>query len=138
MLLKRFIQQIRNWFRCPFLYIIADAADNSITFSRQLFKHLDVMKLDVARVYVFYIPQTKCYGFMLNPPIAQETQLADVQYNSRHKCIGFECLCPTVNRIFYDYGLQASLRCKLSVKASRMPDGRYYYQICRPYGKPAW
>lgn len=129
------VQKIITWLRSLFVYVIADATDNSITFSRRLFKRLNVMGLDVARIYAFYIPDTRCYGFMLNPPIEQETQLADVQYNSKHRCIGFECLCPTVNRIFYDYGLPANARCKLSVKVCKTKEGLTYYQICRPYGR---
>lgn len=93
------------------------------------------MGLDVARIYVFYVPDTKCYAFMLNPPLEEETQLADIQYNSKHKCVGFECLVPTVNRIFYDYGLPANVRCKLSVKIRKTGSGLKYYQICRPYGR---
>ena len=129
------VQKIITWLRSLFVYVIADATDNSITFSRRLFKQLNVMGLDVARIYAFYIPDTRCYGFMLNAPIEQETQLADVQYNSKHRCVGFECLCPTVNRIFYDYGLPANVRCTLSVKVCKTKEGLTYYQICRPYGR---
>lgn len=129
------VQKIITWLRSLFVYVIADATDNSITFSRRLFKQLNVMGLDVARIYAFYIPDTRCYAFMLNAPIEQETQLADVQYNSKHRCVGFECLCPTVNRIFYDYGLPANVRCKLSVKVCKTEEGLTYYQICRPYGR---
>lgn len=128
------IETIITWARSLFMYVIADATDNSITFSKRLFKSLNVMKLDVAKVYTFYIPDVKCYGFILNPNFEQETQLADVQYNQKKHCVGYECLVPTVNRIFYDYGLQANTRCKLSVKVRKMPNGSRYYQICRPYG----
>lgn len=128
------IETIITWARSLFMYVIADATDNSITFSKRLFKSLNVMKLDVAKVYTFYIPDVKCYGFILNPNFEQETQLADVQYNQKKHCVGYECLVPTVNRILYDYGLQANNRYKLSVKACKMPNGTRYYQICRPYG----
>lgn len=117
------------------MYIIADATDNSITFSKRLFNDLNVMNQDAAKVYTFYIPQSKCYGFILNPAIEQETQLADVQYNEKNKCVGYECLVPTVNRIFFDYGLPADIRCKLSVRIRKTDNGVKYYQICRPYGK---
>ena len=129
------VQKFITWVKSLFCYVIADATDNSITFSRGLFKRLNVMKLDVARVYTFFIPETKCYGFILNPAFEQQTQLADVQYNSKKHCVGYECLVPTVNRIFYDYGLPADTRCKLSVKVLKTIDGVPYYQICRPYGK---
>jgi hypothetical protein len=71
---------------------------------------------------------------MLNPSLDQPTHLADVQYNSKHRCIGFECLVPTVNRIFYDYGLPADSRAKLSVK-TQTTHGMEYYVIRRPHEK---
>lgn len=116
------------------MFVIADASDNSITFSKRLFDHMRVMEQDSAKVYVFYIPETQCYGFVLNPNIEQETQLADIQFNTKHKSIGFESLVPTVNRIFYDYGLPAESSCMLSVKAKKT-GSLQYYQILRPYGK---
>ncbi len=128
------IQKFTDWLRCLFMYVIADATDNSITFSKRLFKDLDVMNLKAARVYTFFIPDTNCYGFMLNPEFEQETQLADIQYNSKKRCVGYECLVPTVNRIFFDYGLPANTRCKLSIKVCKTIDGKKYYQICRSYG----
>ena len=106
------------------MYVIADPADNSITFSRRLFKRMDVMKLDVAKVMVFTVADKNLrssYAFCLNPPLDEPTQLADIQYNSKHKTIGFESLVPTVNRIFYDYGLPFDRKVKLSVSVENTP-----------------
>ena len=64
--------------------------------------------------------QGKLYAFCINPIMEQETQLADIQYNAKHHCVGFECLVPTVNRIFYDYGLKAETRAKLTVVPARL------------------
>ncbi len=114
-------------------YVIADTRDNSITFSRRLFKELDIMGMDMAKVFVFFIPETGHYAFTLNPKIEQETQLADVMYNGKFKTIGFESLVPTVNKIFYDYGMDSDIACKLSVKKLRTDEGGFvYYQICKP------
>ena len=119
------------------MFVIADAEDNSITFSKKLFKHMRVFEQDSAKVYVFYIPETQCYGFVLNPKLEKETQLAEIQYNTKYKCIGFESLVPTVNKIFYDYGLPAECSCMLSVKPKKVGDLQYY-QIIPPYGKHSW
>lgn len=122
-------------FRHHTLYVIADPADNSITLSRRLFRHMDVMKLDVAKVYVFKLSQTGdkgiTYAFALNPPVGQSTQMSDIQYNAKHRTIGFESLCPTVNRIFYDYGLPSDAKIKLSVEP-RSVNNITYYEILRP------
>jgi len=127
--------KLYNWLFGHALYVIADAADNSVTLSRRLFKHMGVMKQEVAKVYVFYIPSAGSYGFVLNPSLDQPTQLCDIQYNSKYHCIGFQTLVPTVNRIFYDYGINHLGRCKLSVKICQTVDGMTYYQICHNHGK---
>lgn len=124
------------------LYVIADPADNSITLSRRLFKRMDVMKLDVAKVMVFTVADINLrssYAFCVNPQLDEPTQLADIQFNSKHKTIGFESLVPTVNRIFYDYGLPFNRKVKLSVSVERQtlvtPLGSQqlvYYKILRP------
>lgn len=139
--LRNMIDRLRNWFRRRSFFVICDPADNSVTFSKALFKHMDVMEMDEAKVYVFSLATGVApfkdkgeYGFILNPDFGQETQLADIQYSGKHKTIGFECLVPTVNRIFYDYGLPHDKPVKLSVVVCRAGDIQYY-KICRPHDK---
>ena len=139
-LLKRW-----RWYRHRSLFVILDPADNSVTLSRALFNHMDVMSLDVAKVYVFSVSagyaSGNVYAFTLNPDIDQPTCLADIQYNSKHHSIGFESLCPTVNRIFYDYGLSPHRKAKLSVDIATVPAaspaGIIIYKILRPHGHAA-
>ncbi|MCM1356438.1 MAG: hypothetical protein NC212_08545 [Staphylococcus sp.] len=114
-------------------YIIADARDNSVTFSRRLYRRIcKSAESAQTKVMTFRIPDTDSYGFAINPALDQETQLADIQYNAKYKTIGFEALCPTVNRIFYDYGLPAYCKACLSVSIRRTPDGSLYYLIEHP------
>lgn len=126
--------RLYNWLFAKALYVIADPADNSVTLSKRLFKRLHIFDKDEAKVYVFRIPDEDVYAFTLNPPFHAQTQLCDIQYNAKHKCVGFETLVPTVNRIFYDYGLPHSHKCKLSIKERRTHDITYY-TICKPNGK---
>jgi hypothetical protein len=137
--INNWLLRVWRWYRHRSLYIIADATDNSITISKGLFRYMDVMNLDVAKVFVFRLCNTipvgnktgTIYAFMLNPALNQPTQLADIQYNAKHKCIGFECLVPTVNRIFYDYGIPAASRAKLSIQPTKNNDNEYFI-ICPP------
>ena len=140
--MKRILQiilcKLCPWYRHRTLYIIADATDNSVTFSHALFRRLNVMRQKQAKVYVFKVSDKygyDKYAFCINPPIDEPTQLADIQYNKKHRCIGFESLCPTVSRIFYDYGIQAD-RVKLSVEphTTRTAAAITYYQILQPNG----
>lgn len=122
------IKKILQWFDNLTMYVIVDGSDNSITLSKRLVKNMGVMKMsDQPKVMVFRIPDMDSYGFMVNPDIEQQTQLNDIQYNSKHRSIGFESLCPTVNRILYDYQLPSG-RFKLSVKKHHM-EGKAFYQI---------
>ena len=126
-----------RWLASMRLYVIADSTDNSVTFSRDLFRMLDVMDEAEAKVFVFRLCNApheekeggwngNIYAFTVNYPFSQETQVADIQYNPKHRCIGFECLCPTVNQIFYDYGLPAMSKAKLSVIPDRRKTMKYY------------
>jgi hypothetical protein len=132
--INNWLLRVWRWYRHRSLYIIADATDNSITISKGLFRYMDVINLDVAKVFVFRLCNTipvgnktgTIYAFMLNPALNQPTQLADIQYNAKHKCIGFECLVPTVNRIFYDYGIPAGTRAKLSIQPTKNNNNEYF------------
>ena len=130
-------KKIITWWRNRHNFVIMDVGDNSVTFSRRLFRHIKHVcgEADIQpKVFVFYTPATKCYGFAINVPFDQPTQLADIQYNSKHKCIGFESLNPTVAKMLYDYGVSRFLKpCKLTVTTQVTPQGRVYFQIERPH-----
>ena len=112
---------------------MADATDSSVTLSEELLMLLRSRGTQLKPlVFVFFIPATRRYAFMLNPDIDRPTQLAELQCNSKFGTVGFETLCPTVSRILYDYGISA-LRCRLAVTPRKLPDGRHYYQIERPH-----
>ena len=139
--IKRWLLLHWRWYANMKLYVIADPTDNSITFSKDLFWLLDVMDEADAKVYVTQICNADTiqgkwygilYGFCINPPITQDTQLADIQYNAKYHCVGFESLCPTVLRIFYDYKLNALQRVKLSVAPCKLENGMPYYVIFPP------
>lgn len=117
------------------MYIIADPRDNSITLSRRLIRRMGVMKAEQAKVFVFKTnDKYQRYAFTLNPKLPEPTQLCDIQYNTKHRCIGFETLCPTVNKIFYDYRLPLAKAAKLSVRIRTIRHITYYV-IIPPYEK---
>ena len=130
------IKKIIQWWRPLRYYVIADPADNSITLSKRLFHHIknNAAEGDAPTVFVFHIPDNDTFGFMLNPGIEQPTQMCEIQYNGKHKCVGFESLCPSVGRIFYDYGLNDDKPVILSVSVQKT-NGKFYYQFDRPDAK---
>ncbi|MCM1079101.1 MAG: hypothetical protein NC431_06260 [Firmicutes bacterium] len=131
------ISKIIKWVKSMCYYVIADPADNSVTLSRKLFEHIrkNAKESDVARVFVFKIAGTSNYAFCVNPALEKPTQMCDIQYNGKYRCIGFETLCPSVGCIFYNYGLPSDRRIKLSVLVQHAPDGMIYYQLCKPDAK---
>lgn len=126
--------KIQNWYRSLRLFVILDHADNSVTLSKHLFNHIrnNSGVAEKATVFVFRISDTGLFGFMLNPDIDKPTQLCDIQYNGKYKCIGFETLNPSVGRILYDYGLSAQHCYKLSVSSVKTTNGKLFYQIDKP------
>ena len=127
----------RRWFYQLRHYVLLDPKDNSVTLSRALFHEMqkDAKPGDPARVFVFAVPEKHSFGFMVNPPINQPTQLCDIQCNDRYHCIGFETLCPSVGRIYYDLGLPPHTPCRLSVQRDTTPDGHAYYLLIPPRRK---
>lgn len=127
------IKEIINWFKLRRrYYVIADASDNSITISKELYEAMDVENVEDIRIFVFRVKD--CFGFAIN---CEETksgnvQYSTLQYNSKHKSIGFESLNPTVNMMFYDFMLPATIdKCKLTVTKERIK-GRNYFKIHKP------
>lgn len=118
-------------------YVIADPDDNSVTLSQKLFAHIrrNAKEGDMARVFVFRITGTELFAFCTNPEIEQPTQMCDIQYNGKYRCVGFETLCPSVCRMFYEYGLPDCKRIKLSVSIHKASNGMIYYQFDKPDAK---
>ena len=133
-----FTKLINKW-RSLRYNVIADPSDNSVTLSRHLFYHMkkcaESSGVDGASVFVFRIPQGGTFGFMLSPEISEPTQLCQIQYNGKYRCIGFETLCPSVGRILFEYGLPALRPVKLSVSVRQTPQGKTYYQFDYPSSK---
>ena len=129
-----FSKLIHKW-RSLRYYVIVDPADNSVTLSKHLFAHMRKGAGDNTSVFVFRIPHLNSFGFMLNPGIDEPTQLCQIQYNGKYRCIGFVTLGPAVGHIRCEYGLPALRPVKLSVSIRRTPKGKVYYQIDVPTSK---
>lgn len=131
--MKKIITSVRRWFWSLRRFVILDPADNSVTLSRLLFADMRRRASEgAAQVFVFRVPAEHSYGFMLGSPREEPTQLCDIQYNDRFRCVGFETLCPSVGRMLYEWHLPPTTRCKLSVSLRRTTDGRAYYLIVPP------
>ena len=126
--------KIKKWWQSFRYYVVIDPADNSVTLSKRLFCHIkDNSKGEKPSVFVFsLLPENDTFAFMLHHGINKPTQLCDIQYNDKYKCIGFETLCPSVGAILYKYGLPPHRPVKLSVSIWRTGVGQTYYQFDKP------
>lgn len=126
------MSKLKSTFRNIFKrnYVLADSADNSISLSGGL---LSCIREDLgpcgkvaARIvlgndgfyYIFFAGDKR---------EDEEVYSSQLCYNDYYDSVGFETLIPTVNRIFYDYGIDERYR-KLGVKAVKI-GGRTLYRI---------
>lgn len=130
------IRKIINRYHDARRYILADPNDNSISFSKHLFRYIQRHEDGIApKAYVFRIPENGNYAFVISPDTGQQLwPMNDIQANDQHHTIGFESLCPTVNKIFYDYGLPLA-PCKLTVRILKSTTSAYHtiYVIQPPH-----
>lgn len=130
----KILKRIKNIIMSLKYYVIADPSDNSITLSDGLFNHIikHYNKYKLYSVFVFRIADHTSFGFMIVEDMKEKTQLCQIQYNEKYKSIGFETLCPSVGRIFYEYGLPYDKKCKLSVSVKKTGTGKIYYEFDVP------
>lgn len=126
------LKRISLWWQSRKCFVVIDPADNSVTLSEHLFAHLrkHAPSDDSTKVFMFKTSHQH-YGFMFAPTFEQETQLCDIQFNTKHRTVGFETLCPSVGAICYDYNLSADKPTRLRVKICYAGD-KMYYQFCKP------
>lgn len=130
-IVRKYINRLRN----RRLYVTVDPADSSITFSPTLYSRIlrHAVSSDSARVIIFRLSNANQYAFMVNPDVnPAETILADIQYNPKYDCVGFEALCPTVSRILFDYSMPYQQKCRISVSPEKTADGKRYYILNKP------
>lgn len=101
------IKKLKTWWQSRNYYVIADGNDNSITLPNACFS--------ISKVRRKRAMQPKCLFSELPDKILSASpsiqisdnrlNYADIQYNDKYKCIGFESLCPSVGLMLYEHGL---------------------------------
>lgn len=81
--------------------VILDPTDNSVIFSRKLYEDILKSSNDNKKVIQFREKGSSLYSFSLYWE-EEEVQLTEIQVAADGH-VGFAAVCPTVNRIFYDY-----------------------------------
>lgn len=141
--MRKLAERIKRWWKLrQGFYVTMDMRDSSVSFSRKLYARLEpeiMVNVELSsiegenrayvdtrgKVMMFWEPESECYGFVVSPKLSKETQLADVQFNTKYGTVGFESLIPTVARVLYDYGIVAD-RVKLSVTEQKSGEMVWY------------
>lgn len=124
-MIRRILDKILNR-----LYVVLDDSDNSVTLSPHLAEIVMADIVDENKIHMF--SDGREYGFCVNHPdlVGKNTPFAPLQKNFQHNTIGFNATCPSVNRIYYDYGLECGKAVRKRVERCRCKDF-YYFKICR-------
>lgn len=100
-------------------YVVMDPRDNSVVLSPELFSHLGGFD-SCHRVYVFKLSgKEDNYAFIVNPDFSEETQIAEVQVNTKTKEVGFESLIPSVVTMFARWGFDLETPMKIPVRGQK-------------------
>ncbi len=112
-----------------------DPTDSSITISRRLLQHIarNHPSVDDQPQRLIVVHAGNTFAFVVNPQglTPEQTALADLQYNDRHRCFGFETLVPTVSCMLYRYRLP-NRAVRLAVRPVPHPVHRFIYRILPP------
>lgn len=118
------------------LSVVLDPSDNSITFDPPLVKDMDILSASQAFIHTFKVQYRgrACYAFAFNPPISTEENIcSEVQIDDLTGDIGYECLCPSVSRICYDYALPDAVPIRITVSKHRTKgENSFTYYIISP------
>jgi len=110
------------------LYIIADTKDNSITLSPGLCDELHIDK-GIIRIFLFKIKDEKSFAFKrVSQKFAEQTECGIVSFNPILKTYGFIALCPTVNLLFYEMGIESETK-KFKIAKTTLSDNSIIYKI---------
>lgn len=112
-------------------YVVLSAADDSVTFSPALLRAIRRHTGNDLKVLTLGVSGTQDYCFFVGPKMEELTdglKLPTIQYDIRTKEYGYHCFSPTVNKMFYEWGLDADakVKCKVTRKKVR---GQWCYII---------
>lgn len=113
--------------------VLIDGSDNSVSMSKGMIKAVGIYDKDIEGALIVKT-STEQYAIVFkekgSPNHSELSNVANIQYNTKYKSIGFETLTPMANRILNDYGLPLMSKQKLSVKM-RKSHFIEYWEICR-------
>lgn len=112
-------------------HVILCASDDSVTFSPALLRKIRRHTKQDLRVLTIGVSGTNDYCFFVAPDmeeLSEGLKLPTIQYNPRTREYGYHCFSPTVNKMFYEWGLEPDVVVKCRVTRKRVR-GQWCYII---------
>lgn len=112
-------------------HVILRASDDSVTFSPALLRAIRRHTGKNLEVLTVAVKGTNNYAFIVAPKmeeVTEEVKLPTIQYDPKSKEYGYHCFNPSVNMMFYEWGLEpdAVVKCRVTRKRVR---GQWCYII---------
>ena len=123
--------RIHDFFHRHEIYVEIDPRDNSVTMSRGFVSAAVVLHMEDDKVLVLCEKDDDkkfLFTFDVGADVNEdETQVGHVQYNSKFSSFGFETLCPSVNWMYYKWGIRDMKMRKLKVTRHVIHGKDYWY-----------
>lgn len=125
-----------NIFRHRNNFVVLDGRANSVTLSKGIYDHImHKERLDTS-IFVFRLSDRGTYGFCMRNDWEElriaNTAFTQLQFNQKHKKVGFRSDYPSVTAILDEYNLPLNRMVRLTCIPRKSPKGETYYEIMRP------
>ena len=125
-----------NGFRYRNHYVVLDGRANSVTLSKGIYDHIMRKERTDYSVFVFRLPDRGTYAFCMREDWEElsktNTIFTQLQFNQKHKKIGFRSDYPSVTAILDAYNLPLDRMVRLTCIPRKSCKGEQFYEIIRP------
>ena len=116
-------------------FVILDGRVNSVTLSKGVYRHIMHKERTDNSVFVFRLSDRGTYGFCMREDWEElckaNTAFTQLQFNQKHKKVGFRSDRPSVTAILDEYNLPLNRMVRLTCIPRKSQKGEPYYEIMR-------
>lgn len=132
----KYLKDKINGFRYRNHYVVLDGRANSVTLSKGIYDHIMRKERSDNSVFVFGLPDRGTYAFCMREDWEELSQantiFTQLQFNQKHKKIGFRSDYPSVTAILDEYNLPLDRMVRLTCIPRKSCKGEPFYEIIRP------
>lgn len=132
---KYLIDKIKG-FRYRNDFVVLDGRANSVTLSKGIYDHIMQKERTDNSIFMFRLSDRGTYGFCMREDWEElrkaNTAFTQLQFNKKHKKIGFRSDYPSVTAIIDEYDLPLNRMVRLTCIPRKSAKGEPYYEIMRP------